>query len=401
MSNDKRIPIGTILAQSVLQCIVFAGITKLSQILFRSNMFGEEYFTYGHPSICDLILLVLIFESTVYTFRVHDNTAQAAYLADPATGGVLSDMRYVLTSVDFWLGYIVHSLFSVLLPVSFIYGCVGDTLWRDVPWTSSRNKLYTLLVLLPLFFAAALYAHISARRKWYGMKVRNQTTTASQEKYQTAKAVLIIALIYGAVSIALPWFFPFVVTILNLANNYDVFLWLGILAVAVILAVAAWLLFHYIRACLKRRRFIENLTAMCERDGVELSTIRRPYASLLSLQSGSDFTLTKSGRQYDCKFIAGILPNSPIVFTERGNGMCQHTLHLFRVPLLHLNSRIDFAFEADGTKILILLPIPKDIYTATQTTKPLPADTGERIGDYRIYNASGFLHALERDCLHR
>lgn len=81
--------------------------------------------------------------------------------------------------------------------------------------------------------------------------------------------------------------------------------------------------------------------------------------------------------------------------------MCQHTFYLFRVPLLHLNSRIDFAFESDGEKILIVLPIPKNIYTASNTSRPLPADTGEKIGNYRIYNATGFLHALERDCLER
>ena len=79
--------------------------------------------------------------------------------------------------------------------------------------------------------------------------------------------------------------------------------------------------------------------------------------------------------------------------------MCQHTFNLFHVPLISLNSRIDFAFESKGEKILIVLPMPKDIYTATKSTQPHPADTGEKIGDYSIYSATGFLHALERDCL--
>lgn len=401
MSNDKRIPIGTVLAQSVLQCVVFAGIVKLSQILFRSNMFDEGYFTYGHPSVCDLILLVLIYQSTVYTFRVHNKTAQAAYMSASATGGLLTDVRYVLTSGEFYLEYLVHSLFSLLLPVSFIYGCVGDTLWRDSEWTPTQNKLYSLLVLLPLFFAAALYAHISARRKWHDMKVRNQTTAASKEKPQTVKAVLLMALIYGAVSIVLPWFYPFIITIINLAKNYNVFLWLAIFCAVIASVVIVWVAFHYLRACMKRQNFVKELTAICKRDGVELSPPRRPCASLFSQQAGIDFSLTKSGKHYDCKFVAGVFPNSPIVFTDKGEGMCQHTFYLFRIPLLHLNSRIDFAFESEGEKILIVLPIPKNIYTASNTSRPLPADTGEKIGNYRIYNATGFLHALERDCLER
>ena len=62
-------------------------------------------------------------------------------------------------------------------------------------------------------------------------------------------------------------------------------------------------------------------------------------------------------------------------------------------------SKIDFGFESEGKKILIVLPIPKKIYVGTVNSAPRPADTGEKAGEYTVYNASGFLGALERDCL--
>ena len=62
-------------------------------------------------------------------------------------------------------------------------------------------------------------------------------------------------------------------------------------------------------------------------------------------------------------------------------------------------SRIDFGFESENEKILIVLPVPKDIYVSDGNSQPRPADTGDKAGDYRIYNATGFLGGLERDSI--
>ena len=55
--------------------------------------------------------------------------------------------------------------------------------------------------------------------------------------------------------------------------------------------------------------------------------------------------------------------------------------------------------EVNGKKILIVVPIPRKFFVSTNQSSPRQADTGEKIGEYTIYNATGFLGALERDCL--
>ncbi len=50
-------------------------------------------------------------------------------------------------------------------------------------------------------------------------------------------------------------------------------------------------------------------------------------------------------------------------------------------------------------KIIIALPVPQNIYVSVNGSTPRSADTGENVGEYTLYNASGFLNALERGIL--
>ncbi|MBP3395697.1 MAG: hypothetical protein J6L87_00865 [Clostridia bacterium] len=59
---------------------------------------------------------------------------------------------------------------------------------------------------------------------------------------------------------------------------------------------------------------------------------------------------------------------------------------------------LDHGAGEGGQKILIVSPITNEIYTGN-TVSHKPADVGERIGEYTLYNGSGFLNAIERDCL--
>ncbi len=103
--------------------------------------------------------------------------------------------------------------------------------------------------------------------------------------------------------------------------------------------------------------------------------------------------------KYDCKLFAGVFPGDPIVFSDKGNGLKQHTFWIFKVDVFHIMTKFDFGYESDGKKILILLPIPRNFFVSVNESRPRPADVGERVGDYTIYNSTGFLGALDRNCL--
>lgn len=102
---------------------------------------------------------------------------------------------------------------------------------------------------------------------------------------------------------------------------------------------------------------------------------------------------------FDCKLVAGVFPNSPIIFSDAGEGIRQSVLRLFNIDVLQFNTRIDYRFRnsSEGSKkIVIAIPVPKNIYVSVQGSSPRLADTGEAMGEYTLYTATGFLNSLER-----
>lgn len=123
---------------------------------------------------------------------------------------------------------------------------------------------------------------------------------------------------------------------------------------------------------------------------------------MLFQRKGVDFTLQSGKESYACKLVAGVFPGSPMIFSDTGEGVRQDTLRFFKVDILHLNTRIDYRMEdapKEQRKIVIILPVPKNIYASVRGDIPRPADTGEIVGSYTVYNATGFLGALERGIL--
>lgn len=143
---------------------------------------------------------------------------------------------------------------------------------------------------------------------------------------------------------------------------------------------------------------LQNLKT-CKRNSICISDIKNPYLSIFISKTGFNFSIEKGGNRYDCKFIAGVFPGSPIVFSDKGSGILQNTVRLFRVEVFHILTELDFTYESEGKKILILSPTPKVIYSSVNGSPPRLADTGEKVGEYTVYNSTGFIGALDRNCL--
>ena len=81
-----------------------------------------------------------------------------------------------------------------------------------------------------------------------------------------------------------------------------------------------------------------------------------------------------------------------------GNGKTVHTFRLGKFELFHFISQFQYSFQSPHKKIVIINPIPLHVSkTGEGASKEI--DTGEKLGEYYIYNATGFLGALERQCL--
>lgn len=191
----------------------------------------------------------------------------------------------------------------------------------------------------------------------------------------------------------------------------------GLLVFALVFVVTFFAV-RYLRAIRKRRIFVRDLTRICKEKNIPLSPIVAPCKSLFTDHVGENFSLEYKGQRYDCKLLGAFSRFTPFIFSPDGYAICRRNISFGRrniplmtsagrqmysatVDLFHIDTQIDLAFSGKGKKIVILLPIPHSIFLINAVGGLYPLDTGDRVGDFQVYNASGFLGALERDFLGR
>ncbi len=385
--------IGVTLGRSVALFATFALVTVLSRLIFGGSMIFEEEDVLSPQAmgLWNAAFLLLIFYSSVFTWNRHAAGPHRVFLDRFARGRRFGKLKSICLTPDLYLEFVGIALLSLLLPLSFLYDCVGVAL---LP--AGYGKGTVMAVVLPALLAVEVLAHLSVRSAWVSDGLRASGPSEPSRLSRTLKSLGLLALIYGGAAVVIPWFVPVFVTLANLGAGAMIFVYIALFVLAVVLCVVA---VHFIRAIGKRRDFVKRLKRYCADHAIPLSEIRRPCASLFFQQAGVDFTLEHGGTVYDCKLVAGVFARSPIVFSDTGEGFRQDSLRLFRVDLIHLNTCIDYRMDdrpESHRKLIIVLPTPKHIYVSVQGASPCPADTGERFGAYTLYTATGFLHALDR-----
>lgn len=382
--------VGIIVLRTTALFITFGLISVVSRLIFKSNLF-EEVISSKAIGIWNSVFLFLIFESTDFVFNKNAVQSQLAFLESYTEGQWFGKIKSVFSSLDFYVEYFCIVLLSLIFPLSFVYDCVGVAFFQ-----ADYGKIQVMLVILPILLVLEICAHLSVRQSWVSDRMRMKKQKEKNEFFSTVKGIITISIVYCAASLVIPWGMPFFVSLSNLGAGSIVFLYIFIALLAAVLFVIAT---FYARAVKKRKSFIAKLKKYCGQHSITLSKVQKPYLSLFFQQNGADFTLKYNNVLYDCKLVAGVFPGSPIIFSDNGEGIRQNTFRLFQIEMFQLNTRIDYSMESrpdSCKKIIIVLPVPKNIYVSVQGSSPRSADTGEKIGQYTLYNATGFLNALER-----
>ena len=391
MTTNKYAQKGTVSLKMAILLLLTAGIAALVRFIFVDNMFEQEYFSDRTLNIFYMAFFLLIWNSLIFAIEKNNKYAKEKFLLKAKDNKLASHIKLILSSLDFYIEIITVALLSVLLPHAFLYGFVDKIFFVG-------EKLVALIIMLPIMISILFAAHIIIQKGWYA-RANNSSQDSEKGKKekvpQVFKSVAFVALVYSGLAMIIPWFMPGLITLWNL-GGVMLFVWilLAVIALIVITVVS-----FYMRAIFKRKAFVKSLKKYCNTNNIYLSEIKNPLASVFALKEGYDFRVEKNGTKYDCKFIAGVFKNSPIIFSDKGNALKQDTLFIFRVEVLHFMEKFDFAYESDGKKILVLLPTPKKFYVSTNDSPPRLADTGERVGEYTVYTSSGFLNGLDRGVL--
>jgi hypothetical protein len=303
----------------------------------------------------------------------------------------------------------------VLFPVDWGYGELISFLALPIPPDPMLAKMTLAPVFILLIILMAL-AHRSARHEW--QRIRQERVECPWKYHAKGTRAAILGNETGIANLLLRLLaIGALYSLGSLAALAAIVLLYPIMLVAVrywyvtIIVIAVFVTPEYLISFSKRRKLIKRLIRICKAQGYELSPICKPYASLFRANKGANFTVTVSGKTYDCKLLSHrafpimkfdyeggyeLILSLKFRFMSRGRGVTHS--HEMGVPVI--KRKMTYAFESEHQRVLIVCPVPAHTLIAGPNGGT-PLDTGAHIGDYRMFNTTGFLGALERDCLDR
>ncbi len=299
---------------------------------------------------------------------------------------------YFLHRPSFWIETVAVVLLFWILPLRFfVLPAISAGLSLPPKWI-------VFAVLFPTFFIVNIWARLSAMHRW-----QRTAGAPQQEKMYSKKAynkqMYITATVYGAGGILIPVILPILIAWL-FGGAYLAFLLLKKVWVFVTVLVLALVFFILWRAARKRRAFLRELERICKEKQYTLSPVRYPYLSAIRFAEGESFSVQTPKGRYSCKLIGGVRRFVPMILQANGEGCFVHALKMRSYELLRYESVFTFGYLSEDRKILIISPTPKKVLLRDRG-KMHVMDNGDFAGDFRMYTATAFLNALERECLDR
>ena len=412
----------------------------LNDAMLRGGDSLGDHFLLRIPYIVRSCIVPFFFFSIARVFA--ENDPLTALLCAKEQRSFLQNAAAVLSCPLYWVELGTVFGLVLLLPYECGYMHVATALVGGRGWTRLQTKLLVLAIALPGVLLLHLWARLSAMQKQDDSLCASGVTAAAGEggapdylmltsrhavtgtvkevpqgnhaEFETfhrrfgisrsrvlrlVRGVALLFPIYMIGMFGLSLFFPiflsFFFVLLTLRN---VRWWLP--PTLILGAIAAFWLYYLLRAIRIRRRFIKRLKKTCREYGFTHSKMKRPYRSLLRLGDEINFTIFANGKEYDCKFFAGLRRNCPLYFSEKGVLYCQHSFRFRRVEFFRYTTAYHFDFESTRPKICIVAPVPKVIGAGNDRWNR-PIDTGMAVGGYRIFSSTGLINALVRDCVER
>lgn len=385
---------------TVLIVILLPQLSSLLPVLdddmasLSENLLGGRYF-----AIVSMVIMFLLYYSVVRITTKYDVTIREKYAArSEAVGSFKGKLSLVLTWRRFWGELCAFILIIALLPPKWFSIGLSVLLGEE----SANLKLKYLLILVPSFIALNLLARLSTLKFFTSggyQKTEFETDKAADKEYASE---MIRALIpYAVGSAALCFVLP---ALLVMLPAFKELVTVGNI-ILLCIVIAALFSAKYVRAWSKRRKFIKDLKSICRERGLECSGVKDPYRSVFKVCSdGESFTVTAaSGRKYSCKLISVIKKTSPFYVAYNGSCTVVHPFYIIKkqLTLFQYESAYLFRYESDLPKIVIINPTPNQIFSISQDKRVSEIASGDKVGDYKVFTATAFLNALERDVLEK
>lgn len=345
-------------------------------------------------SVILVIIACMVFYSAFKQCFIHDADARSLYFDDPEkTFG--AKLKLIYSRRDFPALWLFTALMFYIIPLKPFANVFASGK------TDPVSRLKILGFCLPVFFILATVASLTAVSDWkkQGNDQKKYTLSAFFEQ------IAIIAVAYTVGGVVLVLIFPYVSGITGvlagLENALSTNTVIAIISVVAAVAVIPSAV-RTVRGLIKRRSFLKQLEKVCSEKRYTLSEVKVPYKSLFQPYAGESFTVQTDKKTYSCKLICGMKKRIPMVLYEDGKGEYIHAFNIGRkgaqIEIFRYVKKFNFGYESEHDKIIIVLPVPK-FMQMNKAGKLFDMDNGEVIGDYRMYAGTGFINALDRECV--
>lgn len=377
-------------------------VISLIPLLITIVIFQISFFTriadYYTDTTCFLITAVafITFYSLFKQTVKYDADLRIPYLEK---GGmkITEKLGFIFKNYEFWVITVFTSLLFFSVPLkAFTFAVAGGK-------TDILSKLKILALCLPVFILLGALSSLTAMKDW-------DKGTTKKKGYSTVayiEEIAIIAGVYAMGGVVLVMVFPYVSGIGNIFASLGSS---GVLSKNTIITVACIICgiiiippaVRALRGLIKRKSFIKQLEKSCREKGYTLSEIKVPFGSLFNPYAGESFTVQTDKKTYSCKLMCGLKKNVPMLLYENGTGEYIHTVSIgrkgARIEIFRYVKKFNFGYESENDKILIVVPVPKFVQM-NKAGKVFEMDNGEVIGDYKLFAGTGFINALERECI--
>lgn len=364
-----------------------------------------------------ITVVLLCFYNTSRTFWVYEGNYREKYLS--CFGGkatVRNRVRFILREPEFWTDAAVISAFSIVACPYWIKQVTEVGLFGG----HFGAALAVCCGAIPVLLLMNLFVHISVFHAYAAVRRKKKCdrfgNAPFSERHPTVMFVLTCLrnlLLYPFATIVLPIVLTALAGFVRILFQFPVPVYVAMLSFAAVPFCTS-----YVRALWKRRNFLRKLERVCSETGYEICCGKNCYRSIFRQTEGANFTLRRGKERYDCRLIAGRKRFVTMAFDADGQGSYIRVFRmrgaLFRVravsaEIFRIETPFEYSFEsenmigspaANAKKVLIVNPVPAKMIVRSGAV-PRAVDIGSKVGEYTLYNGSGFFGAIERGYLCR
>ena len=356
---------------------------------FWFGIMNYDHFFFQTYSIISLCALPVFYHSFLRYMAIYNKPLREKFLKKMPPRSIGNHLKFLFESLHFWLGYAAIALFFCVYPLNKTTPTVAYLL-------AAYKRAGVVLGYLVAMFAIYVWANLSAIRLWRDDNERRDY----MEKKQKRNAIIILIAVYAATPFALLLIWDivtrYVPLIYRIAQMYASPLFIVLVVFSILFAI----FINSLRVFFSRKKFLRQLAKSCREMGFVMTEMKRPYLSAFHVCKGESFQITTYKKTYSCKLVGAPRKMLPLAIHPSGALHFIHSFSLWKATLYSYTTVKDIAYNSEFSKILIINPAPVKLSCYFQN-KIAEIDNGALVGDYKIYNSTAFIRAIETDTVER